>query len=216
MILPEVVSALWRKFKCQATLSEPHTNGMIQVIPGVGDVSSAMWNDESFTFSEAVCRILLPAIRTKVRIAGTVFKLQSYPKSLLGSRFASVAQLDRASVFGTEGWRFESSRVHCFLDFAARRLFSGRLSNRTSRDYRPPPSSGLIGQRLRLMVRVLPGPIKSLCKAGASVISVELAQDAPLSFCHATGAKRHRDPLCGWSSLLLDILPLRAAVSGED
>jgi hypothetical protein len=29
-----------------------------------------------------------------------------------GILIASVAQLDRASVFGTEGWRFESSRVH--------------------------------------------------------------------------------------------------------
>ncbi len=28
---------------------------------------------------------------------------------------ASVAQLDRASVFGTEGLRFESSRVHFFF-----------------------------------------------------------------------------------------------------
>lgn len=30
-------------------------------------------------------------------------------------RDASVAQLDRASVFGTEGLRFESSRVHFFF-----------------------------------------------------------------------------------------------------
>ena len=31
--------------------------------------------------------------------------------------FAPVAQLDRASVFGTEGWEFEPLRAHLFANF---------------------------------------------------------------------------------------------------
>ena len=46
-------------------------------------------------------------------------------------RHAPVAQLDRASVFGTEGWEFESLRVHqflrlrVFLKMASRDIYTG-------------------------------------------------------------------------------------------
>ena len=48
--------------------------------------------------------------------------------------FASVAQLDRASVFGTEGWRFEPSRVHFFYWPKTNRIegVSGLLSVQVS------------------------------------------------------------------------------------
>ena len=45
------------------------------------------------------------------RQGGRIEKMQRR-KSKQNHRLASVAQLDRASVFGTEGLRFESSRVH--------------------------------------------------------------------------------------------------------
>lgn len=47
-------------------------------------------------------------------VSYNLLALEGYLKSYLGKNvaFASVAQLDRASVFGTEGLRFESVQMH--------------------------------------------------------------------------------------------------------
>jgi hypothetical protein len=75
--------------------------------------------------------------------------------------------MDRASVFGTEGWGFESLRVHSFFP---RRICQARVSGRCPRPApHPSPSDDLIGFSAALKKGFIWGEGRIVAGAGSGV-----------------------------------------------
>ena len=78
--------------------------------------------DETFTFDPEISR----PVNLKLAASRDTLHIRSPQSVVAGSEdqthFAPLAQLDRASVYGTEGWGFESSLAHLFSSQAIKWL----------------------------------------------------------------------------------------------